>query len=320
MILLMVTYAKFRTVSKVELLYAPILSVSLTKIQFNVSESLAAELGLKITSTVDDGTLTILGYRSKLSITAIDGGNIDNLAINQLLAAIQLVSDQGTLSGGTLNLSILNATSITAYDSHGLISTSSGGRLVDANILSNFENGANFIYEGTAAVDVIDRSVDTSSVYLYGLNGNDTLIGGAGNDVIRGGEGNDILIGGAGDDILIGGIGDDTITGGVGSDRVILDVLLGVDTWTDFVKGDTSINVNADVIDIRALLANNTGISESNLGDYIKLSYNVGASTVTVSYDADAGGNTIAQNVLLLTNQTASMSLQELIDNNQIIF
>lgn len=55
-----------------------------------------------------------------------------------------------------------------------------------------------------------------SGGYMYGLGGNDTLIGGAGSDWFNGGGGNDRLIGGAGDDTL-SYASDASLTGGVSS-------------------------------------------------------------------------------------------------------
>ncbi|MDT8992662.1 putative Ig domain-containing protein [Curvibacter sp. APW13] len=59
---------------------------------------------------------------------------------------------------------------------------------------------------------------------LYGMNGDDTLIGSAQDDVLDGGAGNDFLQGGAGDDtyILQSGGGADTVVDSAGLDRVLV--------------------------------------------------------------------------------------------------
>ncbi len=55
---------------------------------------------------------------------------------------------------------------------------------------------------------------------VYGKDGNDIIFGGAGNDNLRGGDGEDILDGGGGDDRLEGGDEADTLDGGAGNDHL----------------------------------------------------------------------------------------------------
>ncbi len=68
-------------------------------------------------------------------------------------------------------------------------------------------------------------------IFIRGLDGNDTLLGGAGRDTIYGFGGNDLLDGGSGNDKLYGGLGGDLIrpdTGLVGND--LIDGGEGIDT------------------------------------------------------------------------------------------
>lgn len=58
---------------------------------------------------------------------------------------------------------------------------------------------------------------NTQSLVIYGLSGNDRIIGGSGADILIGGDGTDFLDGGLGTDILIGGTGDDILSGGGGA-------------------------------------------------------------------------------------------------------
>lgn len=58
---------------------------------------------------------------------------------------------------------------------------------------------------------------------IVGSNGADVLIGGLGDDVIRGRGGNDIAFGGLGDDLLQGGDGDDFLRGDAGNDQIFGD-------------------------------------------------------------------------------------------------
>ncbi|WP_304622082.1 cellulase family glycosylhydrolase [Roseomonas cutis] len=68
---------------------------------------------------------------------------------------------------------------------------------------------------------------------LYGLGGNDTLYGGAGGDRLDGGAGNDVLYGQEGNDTLVGGAGNDLFIATAG---------MGLDTITDFVRGEDKMD------------------------------------------------------------------------------
>ena len=117
-----------------------------------------------------------------------------------------------------------------AQDNTITVSRDAAGRIL-------VNGGAIAIHGGAPTV------ANTSTISVFGLNGNDTialdetngalpkaqLFGGAGNDVLTGGSGadllfgeagNDTLLGKGGNDFLFGGAGDDTLTGGVGNDQV----------------------------------------------------------------------------------------------------
>ncbi len=67
---------------------------------------------------------------------------------------------------------------------------------------------------GGAGNNNLDASQFTlGTVYLFGMGGDDLLIGGYGNDYLYGGDGNDVLYGGAGADNLYGNDGNDTLNG-----------------------------------------------------------------------------------------------------------
>ncbi|MNZ01070.1 Poly(beta-D-mannuronate) C5 epimerase 5 [compost metagenome] len=315
---------------RVELVYQPVVNVGLTRAYFTVSAELAAELGLKVTSVTDGGLLNLLGYSNTLIITALDGGTISNLAINELLAAVEMRAEDGTLlTGNLLTTSVLDSVSMTAIDSQGASSSASGGSLIDVNLLDSFSNGDAFIFEGSGVVDNLNHSGAVEGVRLYGYAGNDTLIGGSGNDLLRGGDGNDTLIGGAGNDLLIGGSGNDTLTGGVGNDTALYELLdnldarggNGTDTWTDFTVGS-----GADKIDVSALLDGNQ--TATNIGNYISVTTDANGHAV-IAIDRDGSGTnfTVKSDLLVLENITASSlgataedQLKTLLNNNQIIF
>ena len=85
------------------------------------------------------------------------------------------------------------------------------------------------IITGTPFDDFIDCSVSSGDLVMFGLGGNDWIVGGRGADVIDGGPGDDILIGrdskdfirgGPGKDFLAGGRGDDLLRGEDGADQL----------------------------------------------------------------------------------------------------
>jgi Ca2+-binding RTX toxin-like protein len=83
-------------------------------------------------------------------------------------------------------------------------------------------NTYNVVY-GTSDANTIDAALVTIPVYLYGLDGDDTLIMGTAGGAAYGGEGDDGLAGGNGPDVLIGGAGKDRLEGGGGNDSLIFD-------------------------------------------------------------------------------------------------
>ncbi|TCP44298.1 Hint domain-containing protein [Rhodovulum marinum] len=81
----------------------------------------------------------------------------------------------------------------------------------------------------TDQADSVNGSLSSAAISIDGLDGYDTLIGGAGDDTFLGGAGNDSLLGGAGADSIDGGAnndrifgedGADTLDGGIGSDTI----------------------------------------------------------------------------------------------------
>ena len=153
---------------RVELVYQPVVNVGLTRATYYVSAELAAELGLKVEYVTKGGLLNLLGYSNTLIITSLDGKTISNLAINELLAAVELRAENGTLlTGNLLTTNVLNSVSLTAIDSQGESASASGDRLVDVNLLDKFSNGQEYIFEGSNVIDVLDHSVKTQSVRLY---------------------------------------------------------------------------------------------------------------------------------------------------------
>ncbi|ONN51577.1 type I secretion protein [Acinetobacter genomosp. 33YU] len=139
-----------------------------------------------------------------------------------------------------------------------------------------------------------------------------------GNDTIYGGAGNDIIIAGAGNDIVYGGSGNDIISTGRGDDTIVYDVLNaadatggnGTDTWVDYEAND-KIEFGTNFFE--GLLAD-----KSNLGDYITV-VDDGNGNSIVQVDRDGSNGTHTMSDLLVIENKAGLSLQDLLNNNQII-
>ncbi|WP_395329242.1 Ig-like domain-containing protein [Novosphingobium sp. BL-8H] len=197
----------------VQVSYAPLLSVNLGAFTLTASTALAAELGLQISVSNSSGVLGLLAPSSTLTITAVGGGAMDNLSVNELLASVHFQQDV-TLLG----LNVLTAMSISATDMTNLSSSSAVGSLLDLSLLNS--GGSANLFQGDSGANVLTGTAGNDR--LYGFAGNDTLNGGDGNDLLRGGAGADTLNGGNGDDTLIYDPNDTSIDGGAGTDTLVI--------------------------------------------------------------------------------------------------
>jgi hypothetical protein len=84
-----------------------------------------------------------------------------------------------------------------------------------------FSPSGTLIGFGQAGNDRITVEVPSKAAWLYGQNGNDTLVAGNGESVLLGGLGDDELSSGNGKDVLIGGLGADLLDAGNGEDLLI---------------------------------------------------------------------------------------------------
>ncbi|WP_313436650.1 Ig-like domain-containing protein [Novosphingobium sp.] len=198
----------------VQVRYAPLLALSLGAYTLTASTALAAELGLQISVSNTAGLLGIIAPTSTLTITAIGGGTIDNLAVNELLNTVHFQQNVSTLG-----VDLLNSISITATDTTDRTSTSSTGTLLDLSLLN--ASGSPNVIEGGTGNDTLNGTAGNDR--LYGHAGTDVLNGGNGNDFLRGGAGADTLNGGAGNDTLVYDAADTLIDGGTGTDTLLID-------------------------------------------------------------------------------------------------
>ena len=108
------------------------------------------------------------------------------------------------------------------------------------DVITGFTGWTNRIYGMAGDDNLVGGALDD---LIDGGTGNDTLNGGAGADTLIGGTGNDTLYGGDGDNILIGGEGDDTLSGQSGDDTYVFAKGAGVDRINGYYIG-----TNADVV------------------------------------------------------------------------
>jgi Ca2+-binding RTX toxin-like protein len=243
-------YDQDNNIAKVHINYRGVLNLG--SINFSYSEVLAKEFGLKIETSYNPGVLGLLIPSSSITITAMDGGAIDNLKIMEFLASVHM-------GDKFLDVKVLDATTITVTDIYGLSDSATVGSLADINLIDLAKHDS--IIEGNEHDNIIVGTDKNDRI--YGGDGEDILYGGKGNDILRGGEGNDTLYGEEGDDVLIGGIGADKLYGGVGNDTL----------YTDF-HTDASGNYKGDIV-LDGGEGFDTLILEGNNGiDFSQLSYN----------------------------------------------
>jgi T1SS-143 domain-containing protein len=290
--------------SEVVLSYSTLLDVNLVELEFTVSEALAAELGLAVDIVTDSGLLGLVAPSSTLTITAIDGGVIDNQAINELLATVDFADVDDLLGLSTdLQVDVLDNITITATDTEGASSSDSVGDLVSADALNELLFDTDTIKEGTDSSDTLGDATDTEGLRLYGYGGNDTLTGGSAADLIRGGSGNDTISAGDGDDMIIDGNGEDIIDAGAGDDLIVISgtSFTSIDggTGSDTLELDDGIDLDLS----------DEAIGSISSIEIIDLAEDTESNTLTLTEDAVAA-LTDDDNVLTVQgddNDTVSM-------------
>lgn len=105
-----------------------------------------------------------------------------------------------------------------------------------------------------------------SANIVFGLSGNETLVGNGANDILYGGDGDDALLSASGDDTLVGGHGDDYLAGRDGNDTYVFKKGDGNDYIEDFVSVGTS--AAADISAAQALGVSASGTVNSWVGGY----------------------------------------------------
>jgi Ca2+-binding RTX toxin-like protein len=154
---------------------------------------------------------------------SVQGANANLTALNTTLAADLGVNPLANI--GQVRALTTTAQGVTTQDLNGELQTA-------ANFLkARYANGAPigqiFVAPDTAitnqaAINLVDRSQDTTNDLIFGGQGNDTLSGGSGNDIVFGGTAINTINGNGGDDTLVGGLATNTLNGGAGNDTLFL--------------------------------------------------------------------------------------------------
>ncbi|KLT88890.1 type I secretion C-terminal target domain protein [Acinetobacter baumannii MRSN 3405] len=131
------------------------------------------------------------------------------------------------------------------------------------------------------------------------------LTGNSGNNVLNGREGNDTYITNEGTDTIVFQLlNSQDATGGNGHDTVL-----------DFTLGDIRTNLQADKIDLSELLIDYSK-DVSALAKFITVEQDAGNTTISLDRD---GEGTMFNSVSLLTLNQVNTTLDELLNNQQII-
>jgi Ca2+-binding RTX toxin-like protein len=161
--------------------------------------------------TAGDGADRIVDSSGLITLVFLDGVELGALRASRVPA------------GGASSLTIQygGADSVT-FD--GFIESSririqvGDGIVLSANELDGITQAPTAAVIGNAGSELL--AADTAGVPVFGLNGDDLIVGSDSRDVLRGGLGDDWLFGLAGDDALAGDEGADALDGGPGNDSL----------------------------------------------------------------------------------------------------
>lgn len=191
---------------------------------------------------------------------------------------IRTGDDADLIDGGTGNDLIdggIDADTITAGDGNDTVIGGEGSDLIDLGA------GDDLVYGGLDPSFPDELNVPDATD-LRPDNGRDTIDGGAGNDTIFGMDDDDSLMGGDGNDLIDGGIDEDTILGDAGNDTIIggdgADNMAGGDDRDTFLVSEAGQGIG-DAID-----GNEGG------DDYDTLDLR-GAGPLHITYDPDNAEN-----------------------------
>lgn len=132
--------------------------------------------------------------------------------------------------------------------------TDSGYETLNGDVARSAGGFARVVLIGSEDDDMLSaRQFTGGNVWLYGMDGNDILLGSSQSDVLLGGDGNDSILGAMGDDSMNGGDGHDRLRGHGGHDLLVggpgndyLDGATGHDRLEGGDGDDTLDGMNGD--------------------------------------------------------------------------
>jgi Ca2+-binding RTX toxin-like protein len=235
--------------------------------------------------------------------------------------------------------------SVTTGTGNDTITTGSGQDVIkagDGNNTVNAGDGENNVTAGRGN-DTITTGSGNDTILAGGGNntvnagdgnnavvtssGNDTITTGAGADIVSSGGGNDLITTGAGNDIIRAGAGDDTVNAGTGNDQItpgggadsligggghdtfvynrLSEAMTGADTISDFDTSNPRAMGEGDVLDLRFLVDDFTGLAGSTLANLVAsghLDFSAGGGGTVISFDSNgsAAGGSLGTLVTLL--------------------
>jgi hypothetical protein len=261
--------------------------------------------GLRIGSTVDGDSGSLQNTAANLDDTTNNGAADDEDGITSFST---LRTDNGTYS---VTVSVNNTTATAAnllgwidFNQDGIFQTTEAASTVET-VAAN--SGAT---TQTLTWSSLPSDIKAGTTYARFRLSTDTLTnadstGALGNgevedyqltviNSINGNEYSEVLTGTSNEDIITGDEGQDTLTGGAGEDQFFYSKTSdGVDIITDF-------NTNGDLLDFRAIVANELNNVSNPFGSYVK-AVSLGSHTM-IQVDFDASGSLYPKDVVLLQN------------------